>query len=645
MRNYVSYIITTFITFSLLSCNKLAEDTNTKDNHDSITVNCNRLYEEARQLQNSQQYDQAIEAFKACLAFDVELKSPCDQLLTISVNALLQLMNTYQSKGAPEECVSYLRTLPDSSAFIRRYALRDYYSILGYALSRTERMGEAEEAIDMALSLPLHCPTPQRLFRDYAYAAAVYYSNPNEQERVVNWCKQALHQAELCENTPGAQWVTSLLASLYKRMGRLSESIELLQQSIDEARLCNDTLGELNAYNMLTDLFLYWHIPQYANSYVSKSINMIPSMKNRNPMVMAAAYIMKGRTMQQLDHPDSAFYFYRQANEYCQALPYNSGQADIDLLTGTYLTMHCTGDSLHIGMDALQKVASQATPVNRAKAFHQLAIGYLKDGEERKAEAALDSMYTLLHQSKPAIHIEMDYEPILMHYLQKQNFQQTARYARFMLEEYKVNTEREINMKMSEAIVKIQTEKKEQQLQITQIKLNNSRLQFSIFLLVSLAIVGTLIAISLYRRRIYRIRQRMANERLSILTNALEASRQYSNHVEQQLSDLLTDSEKRKNIEALTPGLLYEKGEAKFRQRFEQLYPRFVPTLREKAPGIGRREELLCMLIVLGQDNQQIADLMNIAPRSVLMARHRLRQKFGLNKEDSLEDIIKELMK
>ena len=50
------------------------------------------------------------------------------------------------------------------------------------------------------------------------------------------------------------------------------------------------------------------------------------------------------------------------------------------------------------------------------------------------------------------------------------------------------------------------------------------------------------------------------------------------------------------------------------------------------------------MLIVLKQDNKEIAELMGIAPRSVLMLRHRLRQKIGISTDNSLESYIEETL-
>lgn len=634
-----------WIASSFLSCSGRVRQTEMELFGDSAAVLCQAKYVEARNYQRSQEYDKAIATFKSCFSFDSERESVCDDLVPIMSDALLQLMNTYQSKGDPEGCIAYFRTLPDSSEFIQQYCMRDYYSIFGYALSRTERMEEAEDMIEKALAIPLFNSTPKRLFRDYAYAAAVFYSNPERQEHVEEWCKQAMEQAKLSEDVSGVQWVTSLLGSLYKRMGMLGESIDLLLESVDEAKERDDLLGELNAYNALTSLYLYWNIPDYANFYASMALQKEEELEKENPMIAALTYIMKGQAVQQLGIADSALYYFRKADEYCHSLPYNSGKVDIDFLTGSYMVEHCTGDSLRLGIKALQRVAAEATPANQAKAYHGLALGYLKRGENRLAEVMLDSLYHVLRKSDPPIYIKLNYEPILGHYLDKRDWVNLKNYVDFMFAEHKADVSNDVDTKRIRAIVRFQTEQKERQLLFTRMELENNRLRFFVYFLISVMVVISLLVIFFYRLRIYKARKRLADERLSVLMDNLERSRQHSDRVEQQLSELLTDAKGRKDIEAITPGLLHEKGESKFRQRFEQLYPSFVPTLREKVPSIGRREELLCMLIVLGQDNQQIADLMNIAPRSVHMARHRLRQKMELPKEEALEEIVKAMVK
>ena len=174
------------------------------------------LFKKARTLQRDGKHEEAIETFMSYLSQPVGEDS---QQLTLYIEALVQLMNTYQSKGAPEACIEALREVYKASPTLQDQCLRDYYSVLGYALSRTERMREAEETMLKALTLPLHRATPERYFRDYAYAAAVFYSNPDYQDEVIGWCLEALVQAEKCSNTSGKQWVTAMLGLLYKRDG------------------------------------------------------------------------------------------------------------------------------------------------------------------------------------------------------------------------------------------------------------------------------------------------------------------------------------------------------------------------------------------------------------------------------------------
>ena len=112
----------------------------------------------------------------------------------------------------------------------------------------------------------------------------------------------------------------------------------------------------------------------------------------------------------------------------------------------------------------------------------------------------------------------------------------------------------------------------------------------------------------------------------------------------QEIKEYLNDKEKRKELETLTPYILKDEGEAKFRQCFELMYPLFLHRLRERVPSVTPREELLSMLIALNQDNKNIAELLGIAPRSVLMLRHRFRQKIGMNTEYSLENFIEDLL-
>ena len=601
------------------------------------------LFKQARTLQREGKYNEAVEAFKSYLAQPLDEDGIDSQEIKIYTDALVQLMNTFQSKGEPEACITTLKDVYNNCPTVQKHCLRDYYSVLGYALSRTEKMKEAEEAIIRMFTLPLNQATPERYFRDYAYAAAVFYSNPNYQKDVINWCQEALVQAQLCKNTSGEQWVKAMLGSLYKRNGHLNEALELFQQSKEAAQEKNDDLGVLNSLHNLIDLFLYWDIPEYANIYATEAIRVEKNMTMNNPMVSAQAYLNKGRALQQLGERDSVSFYTDQARKFCESLPYNSGMVDVDLLHGIFLTEK-SGDSLETGIGLLQNVTNQGTVVNRARAYHQLAQTYLKNRRNNMAETMLDSMYTLLNQKDSPVYIHIEYEPIINHYLKSKNRNKVEQYVGLMLQEEKTFKEKKLNFNLVETIVNQHTEQKRQELKIIKLGQTNQRLVVLSYITISLIIIAIIVALLIRQRIQHRIQMQQVDEKLTSLGKKLEQSNAEKEIRAQEIKEFLRDKDHRQELETLTPSILRTEGESKFRQCFELLYPVFLPRLREKVPSISRREELLSMLIVLKQDNRRIAELLAIAPRSVLMLRHRFRQKIGITTEYSLENFLEDTL-
>ena len=597
------------------------------------------IYREAKSLQREGKFNEAIASYKEYLS-----KQPGSQNeLPAYTDALVQLMNSFQSKGEPVACITALREVYNSSEFLQKQCLRDYYSVLGYALSRTENMEEAEETMLKALALPLYQATPERYFRDYAYAASVFYSNQKYQKEVINWCQEALQQAQLCKNTSGRQWVTAMLGSIYKRSGNLNKALELFQQSKDEAQERDDTLGQLNSLSNMTDVFLYWDIPQYANLYASEAIQVEKRLKMKNPMVSAQTYINKGRTLHQLGFIDSIPYYVEQARKLCESLPYNSGMVDVDLLNGIYFTEK-GGNFLNAGIEELLHVTRQGTVTNCAKAYHQLAQTYLKNGKHSLAESTLDSLYTLLNTGSSPIIIHIDYKPILNHFLKKKDIKNVERYLDLMLHGDMAYHGKQINLNLIDAIVDLQTGKKIQEVKIDQLRHTNQGLILLACITVCLAITCIVVMLFIKQKKQHKIKIRQADEKLAALVQKLNQSNVEKDMITQEVNEFLKDRDNRQELETLTPYMLKEEGELKFRQCFELLHPLFLHRLRERVPSVTRREELLSMLIALKQDNRKIAELMAIAPRSVLMLRHRFRQKIGMTTDLSLENFVEEIL-
>lgn len=81
-----------------------------------------------------------------------------------------------------------------------------------------------------------------------------------------------------------------------------------------------------------------------------------------------------------------------------------------------------------------------------------------------------------------------------------------------------------------------------------------------------------------------------------------------------------------------------------FRRMFITVNPEFVQRLQQRWPDLSESYVKLATYIYLGLDNSQIARLLVIRPESVKQARWRLRKQLGLEKDESLDEVIRSLV-
>ena len=89
--------------------------------------------------------------------------------------------------------------------------------------------------------------------------------------------------------------------------------------------------------------------------------------------------------------------------------------------------------------------------------------------------------------------------------------------------------------------------------------------------------------------------------------------------------------------------LLEKEAETKFRKSFSKLHPGFLRKLNERYPALSPGNELICMLIYLGQTTDEIALTLGISRESVNKARYRIRQRMGLAKDVELDSVVKQI--
>lgn len=164
-----------------------------------------------------------------------------------------------------------------------------------------------------------------------------------------------------------------------------------------------------------------------------------------------------------------------------------------------------------------------------------------------------------------------------------------------------------------------------------------TRIILTLSLLLLVAAAGLLLQ---YRRMRRQEREKHLNEIGRLLSTQQELNRH--NEVLNGKLEEIAHNETIDNVrQQLNPTLLSGEDEIRFRQSFAALYPRYLPKLRSRCPEITKSDELLCMLIYLKQNTDEVALALGISRASVNSARSRIRKKLGLQKDESLEEAVR----
>lgn len=619
-----------------------------KGNIDRATVYTQSLKQKlktAQMFQYSARYLDAIKMYQSVVISEPPAQINADTIAKLIDIAMTQMMNCYQSYGKPDECADYFSEMhKHHSHFIHQNLRSDLYSIFGYALSRTERMEEAEQMTDSALAIKAVNSDSKRLFRMYSYAAAVFFSNPARQEQVISLCNKALEIAKEDNSIKGEEFITSMLGLLYKRTGNIDKAVDLFHDSVDRARENGDNLAEVNACNSLAEMYLYCDLPKHALTYCTSAMQLGKNSPNITPTIKSQTYLQYGQALSALQQADSAIFYYKKAEDLLSTQPYNNGMVDVDLLMGTLLVDRNSKKDILQAVPRLKRATRFATNINRTKAFYQLARAEFVLGNNKEGEAFLDSMYVLLHKPANPIYIKGAYSFALNHYLSTNNVDKTALYSKALLDEYHNETEKNLYQKLSEMVVRYIGEARDKEFEMERIKAQNKEFYISMGLVVCVVVIFLLVILYLKNRHLAAIRIQVQNERLDKLLSDLENEKGLRGNAESRLSNLLSD-DSWKGLLNITPGVLKKEGEGSFRRRFNVVYPYFMANLTTRVPNITNREEFLCMLIIMGLSNEEIERMMGVAHQSLLQSRYRLRQKLNIGKDESLETELMKLNK
>lgn len=592
-----------------------------------------QMYAQAAKAQKAGDYDKALKLYDQLLHHRPTGKVCMDSLMPIVSKTITQTMNTMQSRGEPTRCVEYLSRLKESdSLIVGNMCKRDISVVLAYAMSRTEKLKAAASEMDHAMSMTPQLPTHDRLFRDYAFATAVYFCLPERKDDVHRYGEKALVEIAQCDDKSGESWLTAILAMAYTRAGDISNSISMFKQSYRNASMRNDSLGMANTLSLMSEILINWRLFGYANDFVSKAVELSRNVRGSNPKVSANILAQKALVMQRFGYADSAMMYLGEADKYAKDLPYNSGRSDIDLVRGDLLAKNASTHKK--GMDMLYNVVNKGTSGLRTKAFFILAQEHLQNGEIARGEAAMDSMISSISINTSPVLRNTMYEYVLDYYVTTDNRPKMLWIARELNKKnLSVVATSDMLKQHAESIVDLNLQDATGEIDWQELKAENHRNLTFLYIIAMAVVIVSVTSALMALLRLTLLRRKSCDQQLEALSYKMQ----------------LAPSD---NVQSYSSGMsksrisLADKryGEKKFYSSFERLHPHFLPKLRSIAPTVTRCEELIAMLVALQVDRKQIESIMSMRRCKLAKTRYSLRRKIKLNRKDSLEYAINKIL-
>jgi len=134
----------------------------------------------------------------------------------------------------------------------------------------------------------------------------------------------------------------------------------------------------------------------------------------------------------------------------------------------------------------------------------------------------------------------------------------------------------------------------------------------------------------------------LKNEQLLQYTEVISRKNGFLIELKEALAKM-RNSEARHWENKISEEVSLEKKDFLFHKLFSEIHQDFITRLTEKHPNLTANDIRLLSFIRINLGNREIANLMNITPKSVDVGRYRLRKKLDLQHEEDLNKYVREL--
>ncbi len=505
---------------------------------------------------------------------------------------------------------------------------------------------------------------PERLLFFYRIAGGIYMFCDKEKERSITTFQKAIEIMEKYGDTEGmGMQCMGRLASLYRAEGRYDEGIEMCYKILEAGKYSGNTESIARASSELAYFYGVLGEVEKALEWSGQAIQVCKE-KREMASVLADLYRARSNWLNESERFSEAMECLKLADS-CYKIVGNERARLFARMNGALYRLNVP-DSLARGIEILQTVMGdnqfKALPLRHQYSTQfELGRGLLMAGH-RKEGLSLVREAAAWYEQQEDVEMQDYVYAFLTDYYARNGFDRELAHC-FPLYRNVRDTlfKREKVRFMVAANVKFETEKKEQQnrILVAELALHKRTIQYYIAFGLFFICLAVALLIWLWmrqralqlKRTIDRMRIKAQEEELhNLLKSQWELNRKNEElraEIESALNRITTEEGVKPGIMSvlgsLSPRLLTEQEEIKFRQSFNGIYPDFMRMLRKRFPAVSKNEELICMLIYRGSSSEEIAFALGISRESVNKARYRIRKKLNLSKETTLDDWVKEI--
>ncbi len=425
------------------------------------------------------------------------------------------------------------------------------------------------------------------------------------------------------------------LGITYSSSGQTNKSIEYYLKSLENNK--NKRLNTHSYYHLST-AFRIKKEYEKANKYAQKALESALKIKEKVIEIDAQNGLGLIATEQKK---------YEKAREYYQKV-YDLAVKEQDWLILTNNLQHFA--------ENYEQEKQYAKALEYAEKSLELAKKYELKAEEQNAYKILATLYNLKSEHQKAYEYQLKY--------------QTTKDTLFNAEK---------NQQIQELTFQYETEKQQQKIEILEKnkKINQNTIYALIFGLILVLLLMVLIfAFGLYRYKTKQIFQAQEKQIATAKNSSLETKllliqmqkkleqerfQEEMTHKERELmsktlhifqkNEILNVLQEKLNsfnseirsqmkplFDEIRNNINLDKDWENFEVHFVKIYPNFFQKLQEHFQNLSAHELKLLAYIRLKLSNKEIANMLNVLPKSIEMARYRLKKKFNLFADDNLDN-------